>query len=112
MAKAYTKAQSAFKPNVKVSNVKPRKPIAKKSEKRTKEERVYLTLRKVFLENKMICEVKGCNCRSTEVHHKKGRSGELYLDVSKWLAVCHEHHVKITNNDEWAKENGYSENRL
>ncbi len=90
---------------------KERKPIAKKSPKRSKEEREYNKLRKIFLETKMICEVEGCRCRSTEVHHRAGRSGWLYLAVEYWLAVCHDHHVFITNNDEWAKEKGYSEIR-
>lgn len=108
----YSKEQSAFKPNVKVSNAKPRKAIHKKSPKRTAEEKEYGKLRKEFLETKMLCEVKGCKQRSTEVHHKKGRVGGYYLDVSTWLAVCAAHHAYIETHPIWAKENVYSENRL
>ncbi len=91
---------------------KERKPIAKKSPKRSKEEREYSKLRKLFLETKMLCEVEGCRCRSDSVHHKKGRIADLLNDTEFWLAVCHDHHVWIEEHPEWAKEKGYSLNRL
>lgn len=99
-------------PNPEKSGPKPKKPIAKKSAKRSKDEREYYKKRKEFLENKMVCEVKGCRSRSTDVHHKAGRTGSDYLDESKWLAVCRAHHSYIEEHTEWSKENHYSICRL
>ncbi len=109
---AYTKEQSAFKPPKKEREAKPKQPIRKKSEKRTEEEKIYSKKSKLFLETKMLCEVKGCRNRSEDVHHRAGRVGGLYLDESKWLAVCRAHHSYIETHPVWAKEEGYSENRL
>jgi hypothetical protein len=111
MSKPYSKEQSAFKPNVKVSNAKPPKPIRKKSEKRTEEEKQYTKDRKLFLEVRMLCEVKGCKRRSEEVHHKAGRTGSLYMNQKYWLAVCPAHHAYIEVHPTWSKENGYSLDR-
>lgn len=110
--RSYSKEQSAFKPSKKEVEKKKPKPIAKKSAKRTEEEKIYIKKSKLFLEARMLCEVKGCKRRSEDVHHKAGRTGSLYLDESKWLAVCRAHHAYIEVHPTWAKENGYSENRL
>ena len=88
------------------------KPIAKLSNKKKQEMAVYLKLRSDFLnkpENK-ICPIT--NEPTTDVHHKKGRVGKLFLDTNYWLAVSRKGHQKIELNPEWAKENNYSLNRL
>lgn len=84
-------------------------PIRKVSIERGKENKAYMTLREVFLKDK-ICPITGQP--ATEVHHKKGRIGKLLCDVKYWLAVSREGHIKIENNPEWAKEQGYSLSRL
>lgn len=86
-----------------------RKRIMPRSEKRSKEERAYLTLREVFLKDK-ICPITGQP--ATEIHHKKGRIGKLLCDVKYWLAVSREGHIWIENNPKEAKEKGYSLDRL
>ena len=89
-----------------------KKPIQKISKKREKESREYTIKRLKFLaqpENHR-CPVTGE--RATEIHHKAGRTGSLYLDENNWLAVSRNGHRKIEENPEWAKENGYSLNRL
>lgn len=48
-----------------------------------------------------------CTQTSEEVHHKEGRTGENYLDETKWLAACHSCHVWIENNREAAMELGF-----
>ena len=98
-------------------------PIKKVSEKRQKENREYLKLRKVFLQDpkNQICPVKGI--QTTEVHHKMGRIGyaddwarengiTLFLDVRFWLAVSSPGHKLIELQPEWAKRNNYSLKRL
>ncbi|QQU04200.1 hypothetical protein [Myroides odoratus] len=85
------------------------KPI---SDKRKTEIQQYTILRKEFLSDpkNQICPIT--KQPTTDVHHKKGRVGSLFLDTRYWLAVSREGHRIIEENPEWAKENGYSLNRL
>jgi hypothetical protein len=100
-----------FRPDPKPeSRPKPKKgQIPRISAKRMEANKEYKTLREVFLNGK-ICPVTGG--KATQVHHKKGRTGSLFLDVRFWLGVSAEGHRKIEENPEWAKEMGYSLNRL
>ena len=91
---------------------KARKPIKKISERRKGENAEYSKKRKEFLETRMKCECEDCNNMSTEIHHKAGRSGEMLNDETKWLAVCRSCHAFIETHVEWAKEHGYSLDRL
>ena len=88
------------------------KAIKKVSQKRNLENKDYTKVRKVFLESLIFCQVKGCKELATEVHHKKGRIGKLLTNISYFLGVCRECHNKIELQPLWAKENGYSLNRL
>ena len=85
------------------------KRIKPLSEKRAEQNKEYLTLIKVFLQGK-ICPITGQ--KATQVHHKKGRTGKLLTDVKYFLAVSAEGHKKIEENPVWAKEMGYSVNRI
>lgn len=93
---------------------KPKKnySIPKVSEKRKIENLKYSAQRIVFLgkpENK-ICPIT--KQPTTDIHHKKGRIGDLLLDERYWVALSREGHKFVEENPEWAKENGYSLNRL
>lgn len=103
---------SKFNPQPKPEKQEKKKPkaIRKNSVKRTKENKEYLVLRDVFLNGKR-CAVFP-EKRATQVHHKKGRIGKLLCDVRFFLPVSAEGHKKIEENPEWAKEKGYSLNRL
>jgi hypothetical protein len=80
------------------------------SQKQKERNKKYLELRYNYLRANPICEVEGCTHAASEVHHKRGRIGDaLYSD---FLAVCHDCHVRIEENPEWAKEHGYSISRL
>ena len=96
----------------KQKTIKEFKPIPKISQKRKIENAKYIVLRIEFLGKKenSICPVTGE--KTTEIHHKKGRVGSLFLDTKFWLGVSRNGHLKIENNPEWAKEKGFSENRL
>ena len=91
---------------------KPSKAIPKFSDKRKVENLKYLAQRIVFLGKKenQICPIT--KTPTTDVHHKKGRTGGLYLDETYWVALSREGHKFVEENPEWAKENGYSLNRL
>jgi len=79
---------------------------------RAEQEKEYKKLSKQFLKATPICEVKDCNKPATETHHRAGRIGSLLTDTSFFMAVCHKHHVQITENSKWAIQEGYSISRL
>jgi len=86
--------------------------IKKVSEKRKLEDIEYKRLRLEFLskpENK-ICPIM--KTETTDIHHKKGRIGKLYLETTFWIALSREGHRMVEENPEWAKEQGYSLDRL
>lgn len=87
--------------------------IARRSKKGVKDDRLYMEIRNNFLAEHPVCQcgADGCTGVATEVHHKKGR-GIWLLIVQYFLAVCHVCHRKIETRPEWAKENGYSVDRV
>lgn len=91
------------------------KPIAPRSQKRSKEEKLYSAKRVLFLLEFPMCQanIQGvCKGQATEVHHKKGRIGNDLLDETNWLALCHNCHEYVENNREFAMEKGYSIKRI
>lgn len=110
------------------ANEKPKeRKVYKRPNKVSKKQAVinakYSVLRIEFLGKKenQICPIKGT--QATDVHHKIGRIGfadewarlnnvPLTLDTRFWIALSREGHKKVEENPEWAKENGYSLNRL
>lgn len=61
--------------------------------------------------------------KATQIHHMLGREGyaddyarendiPLILDERFWLPVCQDGHDKIEKNPDWAKDNGFSLERL
>jgi len=111
--KQYT---SFTKCKCKVSAPKLKQPkkyiIPKVSDKRKIENLKYSVLRTEFLGKKenQICPIT--KKPTTDIHHKKGRVGSLFLDTKYWVALSREGHKFVEENPEWAKENGYSLNRL
>jgi hypothetical protein len=86
--------------------------IKKISDKRIKENKEYLILRVDFLaktENQ-VCPIT--KQQTTDIHHKKGRIGKLFLDTRYWIAVSRNGHRWIEENPIEAKKLGYSLNRL
>jgi hypothetical protein len=86
--------------------------IPQVSKKRKVEMLQYSVLRTEFLANKknQVCPIT--KQPTTDIHHKKGRVGSLLLDTRYWVALSREAHKFVEENPEWAKENGYSLNRL
>lgn len=90
------------------------KPIAYRSPKRAKEEREYNKQAKSFKLANPDCaaRLKGCTGGTTDVHHMKGRDGDLLLDQHYWLPVCNHCHRWIELNPVKAKILGLSVSRL
>jgi len=88
--------------------------IAKKSEKQKVKDESYKLINKAYLIKNPICAAKlpGCLGKSSQVHHKKGRIGDLLIDTKYFLAVCMHCHQVIENNPELAKKLNLSESRL
>lgn len=106
---------SCHEGNVKQKPTVKQSPLPRVSEKRSKEEKLYSAKRALFLAEHHMCEahiVGICTKVAEEVHHKEGRTGENYLDVSKWLAACHCCHVWITDHPEEAIQLGFSLKRI
>jgi cytochrome c553 len=86
---------------------KPKNPIPKVSSKRKKQDQEYLKLRKVFLTEHTLCEVKvaGCMMHATDVHHTYSGSDRAvyYLIQSTWLASCRNCHNWIHSHPEQAR---------
>jgi hypothetical protein len=97
------------KPNLQLSKMKPMKKV---SDKRALENIIYKSERIKFLQlpENRICPIT--NQPTTDVHHMKGRIGSLLLDKRFWKALSREGHKFVEENPIWAKENGYSLNRL
>lgn len=69
-------------------------PIKKLSKKREAQNKIYLVLRKEFLEQNPYCQIKfeGCSNLSVEVHHSEGRIGTLLTNVEYFVATCRNCH--------------------
>lgn len=93
-------------------NKSKQKRIPKISQKRQIENAKYSVLRIEFLGKKenSICPIT--KQPTTDIHHMKGRVGSLFLDTKYWVALSREGHKFVEENPIWAKENGYSLNRL
>ena len=92
-----------------------RKRLPPRSPKRIKEDAVYSVERRIFLDEHPVCEahLPGiCTHVATEVHHKEGRTGDNYLDKTKWLGACHQCHCWITDHPKEALEAGLSLKRI
>ena len=85
-----------------------RKAINTMSPRRKRESRVYLKLRKAFLAEHPICQMR-VQCqggRSSEVHHSRGRLGPNYLDVTGFIAACFYCHAWVHAHGRQAREAG------
>lgn len=100
---------------------KTQKRIKPRSDKMTKKMKVYNVKRIEFLTDNPLCQcvIAGkrlpcCQGEATDIHHKKGRLGEMLTDSDYWMALCRPCHDAIHHDAEWAYDNGFliSKNRL
>lgn len=90
------------------------KPLPRRSSKKIIQDKEYSQKRRIFLELKPNCEARlpGCSLQGTQVHHKAGRIGDLYLDERYWFSVCAHCHKWITENSKESIQKGFSLPRL
>lgn len=82
--------------------------MKKITDKRKKQYKLYRTKRDKYMSINKICEVDGCKRPSCDLHHKKGKEGELLYKEDFFMAVCRTCHNRITVDSRWAIKNGYS----
>lgn len=93
----YLKSKSIKKPKIKHF-----------SDKKLSELKIYREVRDKYLQEHPYCEVEGCGNKTTNLHHKAGRVGNLLYDVRYFMACCSDCHPKrIHENPKWAREKGY-----
>ncbi|AZB02351.1 hypothetical protein EG359_17275 [Chryseobacterium joostei] len=83
-----------------------KKPIAKFSPKRKKENRQYTIKRLQFLDQpeNQRCFIDGCNNRADTIEHTAGRWGSNYLDESTWKPCCNFHNLELERNSELSEK--------
>jgi hypothetical protein len=64
-----------------------------RSPRRAEQMAEYRPLARLYLEEHQWCAYPGCTRRSTEVHHRRGRSGERLTDQRWWAASCTPHNL-------------------
>jgi hypothetical protein len=95
---------------IKPEKVKPQ-GINKVSKNKAKELAEYTVKRKKFLQENNRCAVYP-KLMATQVHHRKGRVGSLFLDEKYWLPVSALGHKWVEEHPEEAYKLGFSLLRL
>lgn len=93
---------------------KKKKPTGNYSRLRTERNRVYSTLRMVYLQSHQKCEIQSPVCwkSATCIHHVSGRVGAKLMDMKTWKASCIPCNEYIESHDAWARENGFKESKF
>jgi hypothetical protein len=90
------------------------KPIAPRSRKRTKQEKLYAGKSAIFKVTHSMCEaaiVGLCTHKTTDVHHIAGRSGDMLLDEDEWMGVCRACHDWIETHPTEATSLGFRKSK-
>lgn len=87
--------------------------VKKVSNKRSVQLKEYSKLRISYLTDNPICNIQLPHCThdSTEVHHMKGKEGDLLLMVEYFKAACRSCHDWVTEHSNEAIELGFSVSR-
>jgi len=90
-----------------------KKPLSPRSSKQVKLDALYTVLRESYMKRNPFCLAKlpGCSINATDIHHKMGRTGKLYLDETEFLSVCRTCHGWIETHPTEAKLLNLSKSR-
>lgn len=86
--------------------------ISKFSLKKIEKLKIYKARRDNYFKNHPVCEYPGCVSREVDLHHKKGRSGDLLIDDRFFCSLCRKHHIWVELHPEEAQELNLSLKRL
>lgn len=88
----------------------PLKVVNKTGDKLKEDLKIYRKEARRYITQHPQCGI--CKQPATTIHHRQGRIGDLLLDKTKWLQLCMDCHVKVTEDSAWAIKMGYSVSRL
>lgn len=94
------------------AKAKVKKPVNKVSDKQHTRIAEYVVVRDNYLRLNPWCEMHGKPCRAIEVHHAKGKTGDLLTNTKFFMGVCRDAHLWIHANPNEAIRDGYSFSRL
>lgn len=80
------------------------KPIRRRSKAMAKRMQVYQQQAEEWLGSRMCAN--GCMSSATQVHHSRGRRGNLLLDKRFWIPLCAQCHRFVHDHPEEARELG------
>lgn len=86
-----------------------RKTLRRRSPKLAARMVRYYELRRIFLELHPYCQIRGpgCEIRSRDIHHRKGRYGRLLNETLFWMALCRVCHDWVHDHSIEARKRGY-----
>ena len=70
----------------------------------------YKKARREYLEENPYCQ--RCGKMATDIHHKKGRMGELLIDKTFFMSACRPCHIFIEEHPAISYEKGWSIKRV
>lgn len=86
--------------------LKRKKKLNRVSSKQKSRLERYYPIRNAFMEEYKVCQI--CrNFQATDLHHRKGRRGNLLFDTEWFMALCRTCHDWVHNNIKQAKEMGW-----
>lgn len=90
-----------------------RRRIPKQSDEGKERMAIYNAIRSLFMVDKICecCITDGIDTEATQVHHKKGRLGDLLYDIRHFMPVCAACHRYIEEHPNEAYWQGWSELR-
>lgn len=90
------------------------KAIPKVSEKQLQRLAKYRKVRDQFMKDHPQCQarLKGCTIKATDIHHARGKVGDLLTDKRYFKALCRDCHSYLEVHPNEAKEKGFSLSRL
>jgi hypothetical protein len=74
---------------------KPRPALKARTAKKAERDARYKIVRDEYVAEHPVCEVPGCCNESSDVHHTRGNTGDLYFEKRWFKAVCRLCHGKI-----------------
>lgn len=75
---------------------------------------LYMAVRTLYLvqfPNCAICEANGIEKKAEDLHHRKGKQGDLLFDPRFFIGLCRVHHEWVHENPVDAIEHGWSLSR-
>lgn len=81
------------------------RPVSERMKLKLKE---YAKVKRKYLKAHPVCECEGCDWKSNDIHHKRGRTGSLLSDERYFMAMCRLHHDWCHQWPDQARRHGWT----